>query len=139
MKAGYELFDHTADIGIRVWAPTLAELPAVAAEALYAVIGEIATLSDRSPLFTEHRDGDSADLLRDFLAELLLIFERDDRCLTQVDHVEFTEDRLVLRGWTQSVDLAQSTLQREVKAVTYHELAINPTTDGFQATMIVDI
>ena len=85
----------------------------MAAEALCAVIGEVETRGDRSPFLSEHRDGDSADLLRDFLAELLLILERDERSLTQVDHVEFSEERLVLRGWTESVDPARSSLQRE--------------------------
>ena len=43
MTPGYELFDHTADIGVRVWAPSLAKLIPPASEGLYAVLGELTT------------------------------------------------------------------------------------------------
>ena len=41
MEPSYELFDHTADIGIRAVAPTMAGLVAPAGQGLYAVIGEL--------------------------------------------------------------------------------------------------
>ena len=42
MDSSFELFDHTADVGIRVWADTLPGLLAPAGEGLYAIIGELA-------------------------------------------------------------------------------------------------
>ena len=41
MEPSFELFDHTADIGIRARAATLPELATVAGQGLYAVIGDL--------------------------------------------------------------------------------------------------
>ena len=42
VDAGFELFDHTADVGIRVWAATMPELVRPAGAGLYTAIGELA-------------------------------------------------------------------------------------------------
>jgi len=42
MAGRYEFFDHTADVGVRVFAPTLPELVQAAGDGLYAVVGRLA-------------------------------------------------------------------------------------------------
>jgi SHS2 domain-containing protein len=44
-----------------------------------------------------------------------------------------------VRGQTRAIDMEASVLEREVKAVTYHELAIREIDAGFELTYIVDI
>ncbi len=147
----YELFDHTADMGIRVRAPTLAGLIAPATEGLYAAIGEVVA-ADRSiergerasdnvaPARTFDLHGDDAELLlRDYLGEVLHIFDVEHRRLIDVQVAEFTPQRLVVTAEARPIDEARSALEREVKAVTYHELAIRPVAGGYEATYIVDI
>jgi SHS2 domain-containing protein len=144
--AHFELFDHTADMGIRVRAPTLAELIAPATEGLYAVIGEVvgaddATRSagaDAARTFELVGD-DPALLLRDYLAEVLYVFDVEHRRLIEVQAREFTAQRLVVTAECRPIDETRSVLAREVKAVTYHELAIRPVAGGYEATLIVDI
>lgn len=139
MTPGYELFDHTADIGIRVWAPTLPELIRPATEGLYAVLGNLATGSDSVARTIEFRGDDAALLLRDYLAELLFIYDSGRRQLTEVQAREFTAQHLVVNGQARIVDQNRSVLAHEVKAVTYHELAVRPLPNGFEATCILDI
>ncbi len=138
--ARYELFDHTADLGVRVFAPTLPELVAPATDGFYATIGviHVSRCADAARSF-EFTGVDAAVLLRDYLAELLNLFETEHRRLIGVRVHEFTPQRLVVTGQAQPVDQERSSLRREVKAVTYHELAIRPVADGYEATFIVDI
>jgi SHS2 domain-containing protein len=141
MDAGYELFDHTADIGIRAWAPTMPGLLRPAAEGLYAVIGELVATAASPPTARElELTGDvPAVLLRDYLAELLMFLERDHLLATEHAVQAFDRDRLVVRARMQPVDAGRSNYQREVKAVTYHALDIVEIPGGFEATIIVDI
>ncbi len=138
-EAGYELFDHTADIGVRAGAPTQAGLVAPCADGLYAVIGDLVTTSDGQPWEFDQRDDDAAFLLRDFLGELLHAFERDRQRLAAIDVTTFADGRLAVRGTMRPIDAERSSFEREVKAVTYHALAVRQTADGFEATYIVDI
>jgi SHS2 domain-containing protein len=136
---GYELFDHTADLGIRAYAPTLPALIPPITDGLYAAIGDVVARDGPVPRTFELHAHDPAVLLRDYLAELLHLFERERRRLTDVHALEFTADRLAVAGQARLIDDAASDLEREVKAVTYHELAVRPIPGGYEATFIVDI
>ncbi len=143
MEASFELFDHTADIGIRARAATLPELVIVAGDGLYAVIGDLVPLptavGEPRDLKIELHHADSAVLLRDYLDELLVLFDRDHRIVTVANVCTFGEGRLVAVLETVLVDHQRSVYQHEVKAITYHELDIRPIPGGFEVSVIVDI
>ena len=126
-------------MGIRVRAATMPELLMPAAEGLYAAIGELVAVGDGSLLHFDFQGNDPSVLLRDFLTELLILFERDQRRLVAVVDAAFTESRLTVTAKTAPVDLERSAFHREVKAVTYHELSIRTISGGYEATLIVDI
>ncbi len=139
MDPTYVHFDHTADIGIRVRASTLPQLVAPAGEGLYAVIGRLVG-GDRAGSFPFDLAGeDAAVLLRDYLTELLFLLERDRRVVASVEVLTFTDQRLSGVAETRLLDDKRSTYYREVKAVTYHKLAIRTIPGGCEATIIVDI
>jgi len=137
--AGYELFDHTADLGLRMHGPTQAALIPPATTGLYAIIGSLVPGRGNQPVSLEFT-GDAAELLlRDYLAELLARFEQHGEILTAPRVVEFTSERLVVDGTACPVDQDESALDREVKAITYYDLNISRTPSGYQATVVVDI
>ena len=139
MEPSYELFDHTADMGIRIRAGTLSELLAPAGEALYAVIGDVKAGAESEPMSIDLSGEDPAGLLRDYLAEVLTLFDRDARMVTLADVASFTENHLAATVQTAKIDKRHSALHREVKAITYHELDIRSIAGGLEATLIVDI
>jgi SHS2 domain-containing protein len=139
VQPSYEFFDHTADMGIRVRAAGMAELLMPAAEGLYAAIGELVAVGEGSLVHFDFQGDDPSVLLRDFLTELLILFERDQRRLVAVLDAPFTESRLMVTAKMSPVDLERSVFHREVKAITYHELSIRPIPGGYEATFIVDI
>lgn len=139
MQPSFELFDHTADMGVRVRADTLPALLKPAIDGLYTCIGTLVPGDDAGNATFRMTDGDPADLLRDFLAELLHRFERDGHIAVELNDVTFDETRLSATAQLRLANEDRSTYHREVKAVTYHELAIRPVPGGFEATFIVDI
>lgn len=139
MNAAFELFDHTADIGVRAFAPTLPELLRPAAEGLYAVIGELVPGGDSKPEQFTSTTGDPATLMHDFLSELLAMFERDRRIITALTVETFEPGRLNATGESQILDPERSLFDREVKAITYHGLQIEPIEGGHELRYIVDI
>ncbi|UCE58129.1 MAG: archease [Phycisphaerales bacterium] len=139
MEPSYELFDHTADVGIRAFAPSLAGLVKPAGDGLYDVIGEVVPGAKVERIAFDLRGGDPATLLRDYLHELLILFERSERCAKSVDVSIFDEQRLAVTVEAAVIDDEQSAFHREVKAITYHELGIREIPGGYEATIIVDI
>ncbi len=147
MEPSFELFDHTADIGIRARAATLPKLAKVMGDGLYAVIGELVpargsaggSVGELRELKLELHHADTSVLLRDYLDELLVLFDRDHRVVTVADVSTFGEGRLVAILETALVDDERSVYHHEVKAITYHELDIRQIPGGFEAAVILDI
>ncbi|MFQ5494823.1 MAG: archease [Phycisphaerae bacterium] len=139
MRPSFELFDHTADLGIRVRAPALAELLQPAADGLYAAIGRLLPGGVSASVTLELTGDEAAVLLRDFLDELLILVERDGRIATGHVGTAFDDHRLHTTVRTARIDPERSVFDREVKAVTYHQLAIQSIPGGVEATLIVDI
>jgi SHS2 domain-containing protein len=139
MDPSFELFDHTADMGLRIRAATLSGLLEPAARALYASIGTLQAAGDGSPRAIELSGGEPAELLRDFVTELLVVFEHEGRIATRIDSPVLEDALLSASCLLEDVDGPRSEFAREVKAVTYHELAIREIDGGYEATMIVDI
>ena len=110
-----------------------------AAEGLYAAIGELVAGEGEFPMQFEFQGDDPSVLLRDFLTELLILFEREKCILVAVVDAAFTESRLTVTAMTAPIDLERSAFHREVKAITYHELNIRAIAGGYEATFIVDI
>lgn len=139
--AGYELFDHTADLGVRVWAPSLPELIAPATAGFYATIGEVLAVRSAAgePWACTFHTADAAYLLHDYLTELLVELEAQRRCVVDIVCDTFTNHTLRVRGRAVPYNAARSQFEREVKAVTYHELSVQPTAAGYEARYIVDI
>jgi SHS2 domain-containing protein len=135
----YEYFDHTADMGIRVTAPNLNNLFAEAAEALFgAIVDDTATIrpAERRDFAVAGQQRD--DLLFDWLRMLIQEFEVERRLYSRFD-VTVGLDGLTASAWGEALDIERHSLAHEVKAVTYHQLKVEQTRDGWLAEVIVDI
>ena len=137
MKA-FEFFEHTADIGVRAFGRTLEELFVNAARALYEIQGRF-DLADRRMIKIE-LSADSADeLLVRWLSELLYRFSTESVCFTHF-RLQFIEpNKLTAQMEGGVVDFSHSEVSEEVKAVTYHQLSVQQTADGWTATVIFDV
>ena|SRR5688572_11876353 len=135
----FELFEHTADLGLRVRAASLEELLCEAARGLLAMLvanpETVRAVQARTFVltFTE-----PAYLLFDWLNELLYAFETEKLLLSEFEIVIGEQQlRATCRG--EPMDSSRHEMDHEVKAITYHGLRALQTTEGWEAEVIVDI
>lgn len=135
---GYELRDHTADIAVEATAGTLGGAFGAGAD------GMAAAMCDEWPEDGEHREiavtAESREaLLFDYLDEL--IYERDVRGVLPVDNIATVEE--VDGTWTVSARYRGVPLEavsaRDLKAVTYAEMAIEETETGWRVYVVFDV
>jgi SHS2 domain-containing protein len=134
----YEFFEHTADIGVRVHGRTLEELFINAAAAFYEAQGRF-TLSSRATRRVEVEAPSTDELLVRWLAELLYLLSAEGACFDRFK-IEFTGGgRLSAEIEGGPVDFSRSEVHEEIKAVTYHQLEVKQTGEGWTATVIFDV
>lgn len=135
----FELFDHTADLGIRVRADDLSGLFEEAGRALFSVLlRDLDAVRPQQQIELELEARDRADLLHDWLAELLYRFEVERFVAARLDvHLDAAGLRAIVHG--EQLDPTRHELDAEVKAVTYHGLKIEPDGTGWLAEVILDI
>lgn len=135
----YEVFEHTADVGLRVRAADLDTLFAEAARGLFSLIVE--NLDEVRPVrvVTYHVPGQDREyLLFDWLNEILFAFDTQHLLLSEF-RVKVTEAGLEAEARGETLDPVRHHLDHEVKAITYHGLKVERTADGWLAEVIVDI
>jgi SHS2 domain-containing protein len=136
-----ETFDHTADLGLRVFAADLDDLFRTAAAGLFDVI--VINRADVRIVETEpvRIAADSTeDLLVDWLNELIFRTETRHRLYSRFD-VAIDQSGCVLEGTIggEPIDRQRHILDHEVKAATRHGLCVQRVYDGWVAEVIVDI
>lgn len=130
------IIDHTADWALRVRAGDLAELFRRAAVGMARLLGgDLAAVPlDETRALAVTAD-DAEGLLVEWLGELAYWAERDGFVASQIEWETFSATSLAatIRGGR----LAE--LQKHIKAVTYHDLAIRPYGDGLEVTIVFDV
>lgn len=136
----YEVFEHTADLGLRVRAATREELFADAARGLSEMIVEnLDDVRHQEKLTFNIAGTENVYLLFDWLNELLFTFEKDKLVFSQFQ-VDFATEGLAAEAWGEKLDPARHRPDHEVKAITYHGLIVEQAIDGsWLAEIIVDI
>ena len=148
MKKDFQQLPHTADIAIRVYGDTLADLFRNALIGMFQVVRPIVPscrvegdrvvcnkLPVRREVAVDAHDVES--LLVDFLSEALYLSDihneayldaqitvRDDK-----KHIEATLHGIGVDGFEAA----------ELKAVTYHDLVVEQTAQGWQVVVVFDI
>ena len=135
----YELFEHTADLGLRVRAADLNTLFAEAAACLFsAVLEDIGTVRPERSVSVEIAGTDREFLLFDWLRDLLLKLDEEHLVFGRFE-ATVRDDGLTGSAWGEPLDPARHLLAHEVKAITYHELKVVREADHWLAEVIVDI
>jgi len=135
----YEMFEHTADLGLRVAAADLPALMVEAAHGLTAMLLDDPSSIQPRETATFAVSGSEPDyLLLDWLNELLFHYDTTGWVGREFD-VTLDDDRLqaIVRG--EPVDPRRHGLAHEVKAITYHHLSVTETAEGWTGELIVDI
>jgi len=126
-------------VGLRIRAATLDQLFADAARGLFSLL--VANLDQVRCVEEEHFEVPGTEpeyLLVDWLNELLYAFATRGRLYGDFT-VGVTDAGLQATARGEAVDRDRHSLEHEVKAITYHGLKCQQTTDGWLAEVILDI
>jgi len=134
----YETFEHTADVGLRVSAPSLDELFAAAARGLFSLLVSDPIVGNGETMSFEVSGDNLTFLLVDILSELLFTFESEEVVLG--DFVfKVGDGRASATATARALDPKLHGPAREVKAITYHAAAVRHTEEGWDAELILDV
>jgi len=135
----YELIDHTADVGVRAFGRTLEELFRHAAVGMFDIIADLGSVGSAETADIELTAQGLEDLYLLWHQELLFRSAVDRRVYKEFLFQELSETKLraTLKGETFHPD--KQSLKKEIKAVTYHQLKVERTRDGWVGEVIFDI
>ena len=137
----YELFDHTADMGVRAKGDEVSTVFKNTALGMYEIIFLNGTpkVSSKGEYQIKLKCSDLEQLLVDWLNELLFIFSTEKIIFSGFEITIDSED-FSLDAKVYGEQVADSVLlaTREIKAVTYHMLEIKKN-DQWNTQVIFDI
>jgi SHS2 domain-containing protein len=135
----FEELTHTADWSLRVWAPDLNQLFTESARGMYALAGIRLAEKPRVRRLISLSSPDVESLLVSFLSELVYISEQDRLAFDQINLSLDLETgsachmSSILRG------APILSLDKAIKAVTYHNLKIQQSTRGYESEIVFDV
>lgn len=135
----FELLEHEADIGFRTQGATLEALFAGCACALVAMIIDVDGIQPREQISLAATGSDYESLLVNWLNEVLYCVDGRRMALGRFDVVRLDPTRIECIAGAEPRDGRRHAAKRIVKAVTYHQLKVTATADGWVGEVFVDV
>ena len=132
----FEEIEHTADNALRIFGASLQELFIGAAQGMTdLMVPDKSKVSVEAEKFIELEAIDAEDLLVQWLSELAFWAEAEMLIFTQfrIQNLTATHLQATISGGKVSG------FEKHIKAVTYHNLKINKTPQGLEATVVFDV
>jgi SHS2 domain-containing protein len=142
-KRGFTYHEHTADITIECWAPTLETAFEEAALATFEVILDTTTVRPSSSIDINVQGVDLQELLVEWIGMLLSLIDINIQFYSKFEILELAEDsdgfKLKGRAWGEDIDLERHDTRTEVKAMTYADMRIEQTSETTTLWFTVDL
>ncbi len=133
-KAGFQEIEHTADWMLKVWAGDLPGLFEQAARGMYSLSGTRLGSGERVERHLELDALDSEGLLVAFLEELLYFGEWDQ---LGFDGFQIAIQGNALRATVSGAPIISQ--EKEIKAVTFHNLNIQVVDNRLEVNIVFDV
>jgi SHS2 domain-containing protein len=136
LNEGFEVLEHTADVGVRARGRTLSDTFRNATLGLLDIVGAWRPgAGERVAIEVEGRD--LGAVLVDWLGEVLYLQDTRDVVVTEVEVTSVREDAAT--GWVEVADRSEELEGTAVKAITYHQLSVEQKDAEWVATVYLDI
>lgn len=143
MDRGFRFHDHTADITIECWAPTLETAFEEAALASFEVILDSSTVTPTESVEIETRGYDLEELLVEWIGYLIALIDITGRFYSkfEVDDISRDAEEYVLKGRAigETIDFDKHDTRTEVKAMTYADMKIDQQPDKTTLCFTLDL
>jgi SHS2 domain-containing protein len=134
----HSTLDHTADTGLEATADSLPLLIEELATGMFELMAELETCPGNSTVEATVEAASHEDLVVDTLSELLYLSETEGLHLCRFD-VALTGDHVVRISATGVPTGDVELTGPPIKAVTYHQLDVSQTREGWSATVYFDV
>jgi protein archease len=135
----FRILGHTADIGFEAFGQTRQEVFANAGRALQNLMVDLHLIVPREKIEIEVQGADAESLLVNWLSDILYRIDAEGRLFHDFEIRSITDRSLVAVSHGEPFDRARHQVNLQVKAITYHQLALAETPDGWRAQVYVDI
>lgn len=135
----FKIFSHTADIGLEVQGKTREDLFRNAALGLLSILTDPSDFGRTETVRFKLEARTWEDLLVAWLEEILYFFTVKAIGFRDFKITSMSPTRVQGIGAGERIDLKKHRVDREVKAVTYHDLKIEKTRTGYKTRIILDI
>jgi SHS2 domain-containing protein len=139
---GFRFLEHTADVMIESYGATLGEAFSFAAEAMFEVMFDTSKVAPELTTIVKVSANDLKGLLYSWLEELLFRFGVDGIAFSSFKfNIHEARGKFEGQGEVrgESYDKKKHGARTEVKAVTYAEMRIARSKDGFRVCFVLDI
>ncbi|MGH9817782.1 MAG: archease [Candidatus Acidiferrales bacterium] len=139
MSPPFEIIEHPADVGFIAYGATREELFANAAHAMMTLACDPQQLAERESREVEVSGADIESLLYDWLAEILALSDAEQIFFRRaaVHAVEAGRIRGTVYG--EKYNKQRHHAGTYIKAVTYHQLKVEQSADGWTARVYLDV
>lgn len=135
----FRILEHTADIGFEAFGATREEVFANAGRALFYIIVDPAAVEPREETKILAQGTGPSELLVNWLSELLYLQDAEGWLFRDFEVISLSENSIQAVARGERFYPARHQLKLLVKAITYHQLALEKNADGWRAQVYVDI
>ena len=135
----YEEIPHTADIALRVYGKDLKILFENAAFGMFEVIADLDGLKHSISIDINLKAPSKEELLVAWLDELLYNFYTKGIIFSEFEIASINENEIIATARGRLTGDNRNRLKREIKAATFHDLAIKEDSQGFSVEIIFDV
>jgi SHS2 domain-containing protein len=143
VRPPFEIIEHPADVGFLVYGATREELFSNAALAMMTLACDPHRIEERERREVEVTGADLESLLYAWLAEILAIADAEQIFFrrAEVRSLESQPRGFALRGavFGEKYDKQRHAAGTYIKAVTYHQLKVEQTAQGWHAQIYLDV
>jgi SHS2 domain-containing protein len=135
----FRILEHTADVGFEAWGATREEVFANAARALISLIVDLEAVNPREQVAVQIQGSDPASVLVNWLSELIYLHDAEAWLFREFEIQNLQDDSLSALARGEKFDRSRHQVKLMVKAITYHQLALEESPQGWRAQVYVDI
>ncbi|MHA2141202.1 MAG: archease [Candidatus Thorarchaeota archaeon] len=142
-ERGFKYHDHTADITVECWAPSLEQAFEEAALAALEVILDTSTVKPINSTDVNVQGIDMEELLVEWIGYIIALIDINSQFYSKFEVQKIAKNpkgfTLSGRVWGEDIDLERHDTRTEVKAMTYADMSIEQETDRTTLRFTLDL
>ena len=135
----FRTLEHTADVGFEAFGSTREEVFTNAARALVDIIVDLDSIQAVGEVSLQIQGPDPESLLVNWLSEILFLHDAEGWLFRDFEVRSLQDNSLSALARGEKYERSRHQTKLLVKAITYHQLALEKTPGGWRAQVYVDI